>query len=256
MTDGRLGGKSVAITGTGSGQGRAAALLFAAEGARVFGCDLSARRSLDTQHAVQAQGGWMHSAPEAVDLSISESVLAWLDVLTKHSGHLDVLYNNASRPKFGFIEEMTEEGWNFTLANELTLIYTACQAVWPLFVAQGHGCIINTASTAGMVAFQDLGNLAHSAAKGGVIAMTRQLAAEGAPHGIRANSISPGFIETEGTKRMIEDPKFRLQTLAKYMLPRLGTPLDVAYCALYLASDEASWVTGANFAVDGGQTAW
>ncbi len=256
MGKGRLVGKNVAITGTASGQGRAAALMFAAEGACVFGCDLSAERSLATQHLVEAQGGWMHSSTLPVDLSAPVAVETWLDSVASQCERLDVLYNNASRPKFAFIEDMTEQRWNFTLANELTLIYTACRAVWPRFVAQGHGCIVNTASTAGMVAFHDLGNLAHSAAKGGVIAMTRQLAAEGAPHRIRANSISPGFIETEGTQRLTENPEFRSQMLAKHMLPRLGTPMDIAYCALYLASDEASWVTGANFAVDGGQTAW
>lgn len=256
MRAGRLAEKTVAITGTGSGQGQAAALLFAAEGARVFGCDLNPDRSLATELAVQTAGGWMRSSAAPVDLSQRSAVESWFDEIAQESVQLDVLYNNASRPKFAFMNDMTEERWNFTLANELTLIYTACRTAWPRFIAQGHGCVINTASTAGMVAFHDLGNLAHSAAKGGVIAMTRQLAAEGAPHGIRVNSISPGFIETQGTRRLTEDPTFKSQMLAKHMLPRLGTPDDIAYCALYLATDEASWVTGANFAIDGGQTAW
>lgn len=198
----------------------------------------------------------MHSARGAVDLSEPSQATEWLDSVAAVCDQIDVLYNNASRPRFAAIEDMDATRWAFTLANELTIVYTACRAVWPRFVEQGHGCIVNTASTAGLVAFENLGNLAHAAAKGGVIAMTRQLAAEGAPHGIRANSISPGVIASEGTKALLDRPGVETQMLAKHMLPRLGTPTDIAYCALYLASDEAAWVTGANFTVDGGQTAW
>ena len=252
---GRLSGKHVAITGTGSGQGRAAALLFAEEGATIFGCDLNADAALATQQMVQGAGGEMHST-QPIDLSDDGAIRSWIEDVTSHAGRLDILYNNASLPRFATVEDMTASDWDFTIANELTLVMRGCQAAWKHFASQGNGVIINTASSAGMVAFETLGNVAHAAAKGGVIAMTRQMAAEGAPVGIRVNCISPGVIATEGTRRLLRNPELAQSLQAKHMIPRLGTPEDVAYCALYLASDESSWVTGANFSIDGGLTAW
>lgn len=251
----RLRGKRVAITGTGSGQGRAAAILFAEEGAVVYGCDLNAETAEETRRLVESSGGEMYST-HPIDLSDDGAIASWIEEANSEGGGLDVLFNNASLPRFGSVEEMSTADWDFTIANELTLVMRGCQAVWKHFINRGNGAIINTASAAGMVAFESLGNVAHSAAKGGVIAMTRQMAAEAAVHGVRVNSISPGVIETEGTRRLLRDPERSRALRAKHMIPRLGTPLDVAYCALYLASDESTWVTGANFAVDGGLTAW
>jgi len=131
------------------------------------------------------------------------------------------------------------------------------RAMWPLLKASGAASIINFASANASHALAGSPALAHCAGKGGVLAMTRQLAMEGAPHGIRANSIAPGFIQTVATKaHLAADPGFETQVLSKNMIKRLGVPDDVALCAVWLASDEAGYVTGANIPVDAGATAW
>jgi len=252
---GRLANKVALITGTGGGQGRAAAILFAQEGARVAGCDLKIEGAEETVRLTKEAGGDMISmAP--VDLADPSQMKSWIDWAIDAFGGVDIIYNNASAPRFAPIGQMDIEDWQFTIRNELDLVFLGCNLGWPHMVDRGGGVIINTASTAGMVGFAALGDFAHAATKGGVIALTRQLAAEGAPHGIRANSISPGLVATPATEGLMQDPVFLEKMLEGHMIKRPGTPEDIAYCALYLASDEASWVTGANFVIDGGLTAW
>ena len=249
---GRLEGKVAFITGTGGGQGRAAAILFAREGAKIVGCDVKKEGGEETAAMIKAAGG--DSIFRVVDLGEGDQVKGWLDWGLAHYGRMDVLYNNAGLCKFAPIEQMTWEEWSFTIHNELDLIYWACHHAFPLMKKHG-GSIINTASMAGMLGFTELGNFAHGATKGGVIALTKQLAAEGAIHGIRANSISPGLVATPQTDPLKDHPLYAA-LLGKNMIKRAGTPDDIAYCALYLASDiEAGWVTGANFVIDGGMTA-
>jgi NAD(P)-dependent dehydrogenase (short-subunit alcohol dehydrogenase family) len=150
---------------------------------------------------------------------------------------------------------MSVEDWRYTIANELDLIFFATRVAWPHLVAAGGGCIINTASVAGMRGSRETGLLAHAATKGGVIAMTRQMAVEGGPHGIRAVSISPGAVETPGTAAFFADPDIRAALISHNVIPRPGLPADVVSLAVFLASDAASWITGSNFVVDGGMTA-
>jgi len=128
--------------------------------------------------------------------------------------------------------------------------------VLPHMMKRGSGSIINVGSVSGKVAYQVLPALAHMAAKGGVIAMTKQIAMEAGKHGVRCNTISPGLVLTAQTKAFIENPEWFAPMRAKLMLGRAGTPDDIAPLAVYLASDESSWVTGADFAIDGGTTAW
>ncbi len=148
---------------------------------------------------------------------------------------------------------MTLADWSFTIRNELDLVFLACKHAWPHLRARGGGSVVNVGSTAGMTGSLTLDRTAHTASKGAVIALTRQLAAEGARHGIRVNSVSPGMTVTPQTQHLFDDPAHPVARIADHIpLGRPGRPEDVARCALFLASDESSYVTGANLVVDGG----
>jgi len=250
---GRLNGKVALITGTGGGQGRAAALAFAREGARVVGCDLGAAGNVETVDLVTAAGGEM-TGMAPVDLGDAGEAKRWIDDAATAYAGVDVLYNNASAARFGPIADIPLDDWHFTIRNELDLVFYATKYVWPHLVARNGGVIINTASIAGIVA-APTPMAPHAAAKGGVLSLTRQTAVEGAPFGIRAVSISPGPIETPGTAEQFAMPGVRDAIAAATLAGRVGQPEEVASLAVYLASEEAAFTTGANFVVDGGQTA-
>jgi NAD(P)-dependent dehydrogenase (short-subunit alcohol dehydrogenase family) len=252
---GRLKDKVCIITGTGSGMGRAAALLFCKEGAKVVGSDINADNAQATLRDVQKAGGQMVSLQPA-DLTKQERCDALVDLALKSYGGIDVVYNNAATAYFGWMDKFTYEEFARTIEEELLIVFRFCKTVWPYLVARGGGSIINVASTSAKVAYKALPGIAHTAAKGGVLAMTRQLAMEGGKHKIRANTISPGLIETGATRELLKDPNFINPMMEKLMVGRVGQPEDVAPAAVYLASDESLFVTGADIAVDGGTTAW
>lgn len=252
---GRLAGKVCVITGTGGGQGRAAALRFAAEGARVVGCDAKSDGAQETLDAVVGAGGEMVSL-HPCDLTTPEDVDRLMALAESAYGGIDVLYNNAAVAQFAWFEDMTHEQWRDTMVYELDIVFLVCKAAWPRFKERGGGSIINTGSASGTIVYRMLPGIAHSAAKAGVISMTRHLAMEGGGHGIRANAISPGLIDTPASHAFVVDDEWRAGMLRHHMLPRVGTPEDVVGAAVYLASDESSFVTGANICVDAGTTAW
>lgn len=254
---GRLAGKVAIVTGSGAGIGRGCALMFAREGAQVVGCDIDTAAAQQTVELARTEGLAMASV-HPCDLTAPADVRRLIDHAVATHGGLDILVNAGAFGAFAPIEDMDyERDWKRTLTGELDVVFLACQAAWPHLKARGGGAIVNFASANAHVAFAPSPALAHCAGKGGVLAMTRQLAMEGGPHGIRANTISPALVETAATRGPLETvPGFREAALAKSMIKRLGRPEDIAWCALYLASDEAAWVTGADFAIDGGATAW
>ncbi len=251
----RLHNKVCVITGTASGMGRAAAKLFAAEGANVVGCDVNAAAAQQTQDEVKKSGGKMISV-QPCDMTSRADVEGLMRIAAETYGGIDVLYNNGSMAYFAWLTEMSYEQWSKTLREELDLVFHACQAVFPYLVKRGGGSIVNVGSTSAHVAYKVLPALAHMAAKGGVVAMSKQIAMEGGKHGIRCNTISPGLVETAQTRAFINDPQWLGPMRDKLMLGRVGQPEDIAPLALYLASDESSWVTGADFHIDGSTTAW
>ncbi len=255
MLSNRLSGKIALVTGIGSGIGKGCALMFARPGARVMGCDIIAAGAEQTLALADGEGLPMTSL-HPCDLTKPSDVQRLIDTTVERYSGIDILLNAAAFGAFAWIEEMDyTTQWKATLAGELDVVFLACQAAWPHLIKRGGGSIINFASANAYVALSGSPALAHCAGKGGVLAMTRQLALEGAPHGIRANTISPGMIVTGATTPVLEQPGFKENVMNRMMLKRLGQPEDVAWCAIYLASDESSWVTGADFSVDGGATA-
>ncbi len=255
MLSKRLSAKIALVTGIGSGIGKGCALMFARHGAQVMGCDIIAAGAEQTLALANSEGLPMASL-HPCDLTKPSDVQRLIDTTVERYSGIDILLNAAAFGAFAWIEQMDyTTQWKATLAGELDVVFLACQAAWPHLIKRGGGSIINFASANAYVALSGSPALAHCAGKGGVLAMTRQLALEGAPHGIRANTISPGMIVTGATTPVLEQPGFKENVMSKLMLKRLGQPEDVAWCAIYLASDESSWVTGADFSVDGGATA-
>lgn len=254
---GRLEGKVALITGTADGQGRAAALAFAREGARIVGCDLKAELAEETVALVRKAGGEMVSM-QPLNLNDQAQVQQWMDFAVSHYGDFDILYNNASGVRGGSIESLTRADWDFNLANEVTILFLAIKQALPVFKRRGGGVILNTASVAGMVGAAMPGNIAgnfvHNVSKGAVLRMTVHLAVELSPWNIRVNAVSPGLIDTPATRPLIDiggsGPLVR-----SMLIPRLGQSKDIARAAVFLCSDEADYITGVNLPVDGGWTA-
>lgn len=251
---GKLDGKVALVSGTGGGQGRAAALLFAREGAHVVGCDLDVESAAETASLVR-DAGWSMESVAPVDLANAVEAERWVSKAGERHGRIDVLYNNAGGARWRWVEELTPEDWAYGMRNMLDVVYYPTHFAWPYLIASGAGVIINTAlAGATTQGFADHPNLIGRTAKAAVIAMTRQLAAEGARHGIRANSLSPGTILVPLNERIYEDPEARRKKEDSLALGRIGRSKEVAACALFLASDDSSYVTGADLVVDGGMS--
>lgn len=250
---GRLLGKVALISGTGNGQGAAAAELFCREGATVVGCDIDGEKSALLAANINAGGGKMLSMQ--ADLGEEDQARAWVEFAKQECGGFDILYNNAGACRFGKIAEMSTADWRFTVRNEMDLIFFSTKYAVPHLQARGGGSIINIASVAGVMGstFNDsLFQFAHSATKGSIIAMTRTLAGELGRFNVRVNVISPGLIMTQKITGKPALVPVVDSFLERSPLKRPGRPIDIALCALYLASDDSSFVTGQNICVDGG----
>jgi NAD(P)-dependent dehydrogenase (short-subunit alcohol dehydrogenase family) len=253
---GILDGKVALITGTAGGMGRVAALTFAREGAKIVGSDIQTEANEETVGLVHRAGGDMTGiAP--VDLTDPDQVHDLADRAAAAYGGLDIVYNNAAMQRFGAMPDFSVEDWRATEAGELDIPFFVSKYTWPHLVQRGGGVIINVASEAGLIAGSTPPMVAHTAANAGVIGMTRQLALEGAPHHIRAVAISPGPVLTPASDRDLGDnQEARAAITSKTLLKRFARPEEIIELATFLASDRASYITGANYPVDGGASAW
>ena len=252
----RLAGKVAVVTGLGAGIGRGIALLYAMQGAKVVGCDIDEARAQATVDTAAAQGLHIDSL-HPLDLTQPAAVQRLMAHAAQAHGGIDILVNAAAFGAFRWIEEMDyERDWRRTLVGEVDIVFLACQAAWPHLKGRGAS-VINFASANARMALPLSPALAHCAGKGAVLAMSRQLAMEGGPQGIRVNTISPALVVTAATQDPLTNiAGFEAQVLEKFMVKRLGQPEDIAWLAVYLGSDEASWVTAADFNIDAGATAW
>ena len=247
----RLKGKVAIVTGGGSGIGEAAALTFAKEGARVTVADVADSAGNNTVEQIRASGGeaiYVHT-----DVISASEIKGVVRATIDNYGRLDVLFNNAGIAMRLGVAELPEEDWDRCIAINLKGAYLGSKYAIPAMIANGGGSIINTASIYGIVG--GLNRAAYVASKGGIVNLTRGMALDYANNNIRVNCICPGFTDTPLIKNFVETPTKYKALVDQHPMGRLAKPLDVAYGALYLASDESAFVTGIALPIDGGYTA-
>ncbi|MDP9823643.1 SDR family NAD(P)-dependent oxidoreductase [Nocardioides massiliensis] len=248
----RLADKVAVITGSASGQGRAAALRFAREGANVIVADFDEEGGRLVAQEIVDDGG--NASFRRVDVTSEGDVAELIQYTVDAHAQIDIMYNNAGLVRMAPIADLPTADWDFTVLFELTQVYYGCKYALREMKRRGSGVIVNTASTSGLVGIPTHGP--HAATKAGVIGLTRSIAVDYGADGIRCNAIAPGFVPfTKQTAYLSNDSSFIDMMVAVQPLKRPGTPDDVASAALFLASDEASWITGQVLAVDGGHTA-
>jgi len=251
----RLHGKVSVITGAGSGIGRAAALLFAREGAKVVAADVRRETAEETTRMIRDGGG--QALAVHVDVSDAQSVRRMFQEVMAAHGRLDVLVNNAGYGFAATVEDTDEAEWDRLMAVNLRGVFLGCKYAVPLMRQGGGGVIVNTASTVATVGIES--RAAYCASKGGVAALTRAMALDHVRDGIRVNCVAPGTIETPYfTEIFAKSPNpgpLRKSLEDRQAMGRLGRPEEVAYAMLYLASEESAFCTGSMLVVDGGWTA-
>lgn len=250
----RLQDKVAVITGAGAGIGRATALLFAREGARVVVGEISEERGRATVAEIEAAGGRALHVP--VDVARTDQLDAMFDRTLATFGRVDVLVNNAYGPfeltrHDGDLLDVAVELWDQVMATTLRSVFYATQRAVREMLTTGGGSIVNLSSVNGLFAY---GLVGYSTAKGAIIAFTRSACLRYASRGIRMNVICPGTVATASTAPMLADQEIRRRTDALYARGSIGRPEEIAATALYLASDESSFTNGAVLVVDGGLT--
>ncbi|HWE21673.1 MAG TPA: SDR family oxidoreductase [Hyphomicrobiaceae bacterium] len=247
----RLEGCIALVTGAASGIGRATAKLFAEEGARVYLADVNGAGA-ETAAGELVKAG-LAAQPIAADVSLGQDVSAMFRVVERGHGRLDVLVNNAGLNVRSDFRHLSDADWAKIREVNLDGVVRVARDGFALLKASGRGSLINVAS---IMAHRGLRQLtAYSATKGAVTALTRGLAVEYAPFGIRVNALCPGFVHTPLTARVLRNSAIEKALVESTALRRLGEPEEIARAALFLASDEASYITGAELAVDGGMSA-
>ena len=255
MSKGRFDGKAVVVTGGASGIGRATAERFLEEGARVVIIDIS-KASCESSAAELRQRG---HEPRFItgDVSRYDDVKRMVSTAREWLGRIDVLFNNAGILVEGTVEQVSEEAWDRIMDTNVKGVFLMCKEVVPLMLSQGGGAIVNNASCSGLVG--DRNAIAYNTSKGAVVLMTKCLALDYAQKNIRANCVCPGEIDTpmfrqEARARNKPVEEYRKELCECHPIGRLGVPEEVANAVLFLASDDASFITGTAFSVDGGYT--
>lgn len=257
----RLEGKVVAVFGAGSSgegwsNGKAAAVLYAREGARVFVIDSRAEAAAETDAVIRAEGGI--SVAAQADVRRSDDIARVVDDLLRQWGRIDVLHNNVGITEMGDPVSASEESWHRVMDVNITSVFLTCKYVLPHMISRKSGAIINISSTASLQ-INTHPYFSYYASKSGVNHLTRALAVHYAPYGIRANAVLPGVMDTPLIYQQIagqfrdNEEMIRARSAASPM-GRMGTAWDVAHAALFLASDEAQYITGVCLPVDGGKS--
>ncbi|UBF27424.1 glucose 1-dehydrogenase [Kovacikia minuta CCNUW1] len=249
----RLLNKVALITGAGSGIGRESALLFAKEGAQVVVCDLNQEAGQETVSMIQAADGQATFVP--ADVSKASDAKAMIEAAETAYGKLNILFNNAGifHPADGSVLDTEEAVWDLTMNVNLKGVFLGCKYGIPALLRAGGGSIINTASFVAVMGAAT-SQVAYTASKGGVLSLTREISVEFARQNIRVNALCPGPVETPLLAELMSDPARRQRRLVHIPPGRLAQATEIAQVALFLASDESSFVNGSTFLVDGGIT--
>jgi NAD(P)-dependent dehydrogenase (short-subunit alcohol dehydrogenase family) len=245
-------GKVAFVTGAGSGIGRAAALAFAREGASVVVADISEGSTQETAGIIEKQGGRALSV--RCDVMVAEDVRAALNKTVEVFGGLDVAFNNAGvePKKLAPTAELEEEEWERIINIDLRGVFLCMKYEIPLMLKRRGGAIVNTSSGAGIIGIK--GNSAYTAAKHGVIGLTRAAALDYASQNIRINAVCPGYIDTPMIARFAGGAEGRARVISEEPIGRMGQPEEIASAVLWLCSDAAAFVVGHAMVIDGGQT--
>jgi len=242
----KLEGKVALITGGARGIGREIALLFAGEGADIAICDVNKEVAAATAKEIEALG--RRALSFETDVTVFKQVEEMMNIILDNFKHIDILVNNAGITRDNLLLRMSEEYWDKVLAVNLKGVFNCTKAASRIMIKQRSGKIVNIASIIGIMG--NAGQANYAASKGGIISFTKSIARELASRSINANAVAPGFIQTEMTARLPEGLKQKMQEAIP--LGRLGSPADVAAVCVFLASEEASYITGQTIIIDGG----